>query len=194
MIQKRLKNPATARSIDNLRIDHWRAFLRMFAGVVVTVVLFWVSTNILAGQRVSVMQSAERWAEIANMRLQIARNHELQAEQAFKGNAAMSFETPGDLLDFCGDEKFTASENYQKASQDWENAAKAYESTGDSVGAKKARENASIALEAAKRTISEGSDLYLRAKDQHAATNDLSKQIQSLEKATRNFERLMKMK
>jgi hypothetical protein len=166
----------------------------MFAGAVVAVVSFWVSTYTLAGQSLNVLQNAEHWEEIANMRLQIARDHELQAEQAYKGNGAMSFGTLGDLLDFCGDEKIIASENYQMASQNWEKAARAYQSTGDSVKAKKARENVSTSLEAAKRTSSEGGDLYLRAKDQHEATNNLNKKIQSLEKATRNFERLMKMK
>ncbi len=128
------------------------------------------------------------------MRFQIARDHELQVEQTCKGDGAISFENLGDLLDFCGDEKIIASENYQKASQDWEKAASAYQSAGDSLRAKEATDNVSTALEAVKRTISEGGDLYVRAKDQHEATNNLNKKIQSLEKAAGNFERLMEMK
>ncbi len=169
-------------------------FIKMFAAAVIAVVSFCVSTYGLANPNPSLPESAEHWEAIARMRFQIARDHELQAEQAYKGDSAISFDNLGDLLDFCGDEKLIAAENYQKASQDWEKAAKAYRSTGNSLRAEEATENVSAALEAAKRTIGEGGDLYVRAKDQHEATNDLNKKIQSLEKAAANFERLMEMK
>ncbi len=166
----------------------------MFAAGVVAVVSFCMSSYSLANPSLSLSETAEHWEAIAKMRFQIAREHELQAEQAYKGNGAASFENFGDLLDFCGDEKIIASENYQKASQDWEKAAKAFQATGDPGRADEARESISTALEAAKRTISEAGDLYVRAKDQHAATNSLNKEIQSLEKAAGNFERLMELK
>lgn len=174
--------------------DRCQPLIKIFAAAVVAVVLFCASTYSLENPSLSLSETAEQWEAIAKMRFQIARDHELQAEQTYKRNGAIGFENFGDLLDFCGDEKIIASENYQKASQNWEKAAKAYQSTGDSSRAEEARENTSTALEAAKRTIREAGDLYVRAKDQHAATNNLNKEIQSVEKAAGNFERLMELK
>ena len=49
-------------------------------------------------------------------------------------------------------------------------------------------------LEAAKRTLAEGIDLHMRAKDQYQAADNLGKKIQALEKIARNRELLMEMK
>jgi hypothetical protein len=166
-----------------------KALMKMFARLVVALVLSCASGYCLAGQSLSA-QSAEEWEYIAKIRSQIATDHDLQGN----GTGANSFATLGDLLDFYGDEKFLAYENYQTASQDWEKAATAYQSTGDSIKAKQARDNMSRSLEAAKRTLAEGVDLHMRANDQYQAANNLSKKIQALEKAVRNRERLIEMK
>ena len=167
-----------------------KALMKMFARLVVALVLSCVSGYCLADQSLSARQSAEEWEYIAKIRSQIATDHDLQGN----GTGANSFATVGDLLDFYGDEKFLAYENYQTASQDWEKAATAYQSTGDSIKAKQARDNMSRSLEAAKRTLAEGVDLHMRANDQYQAANNLSKKIQALEKAVRNRERLIEMK
>jgi hypothetical protein len=166
-----------------------KALMKMFAGVVVAVVLSCVSGYCFADQILRAHQSAEDWDHIAKIRSQIATDHDLQGN----GSGANSFATVGDLLDFYGDEKFLAYENYQTASQDWEKAARAYQSAGDSIKAKEARDNVSRSLEAAKRTLTEGVDLHMRANDQYQAVNNLSKKIQALEKAARNRERLIEM-
>ncbi len=170
------------------------ASIKMLVAAVVAAASLCVSTYGLASPSLSLFESAEHWAAIAKMRFKIAGDHELQAEQAYKGNSDIAFVNCGDLLDFCGDEKIIASENYQKASQDWEKAAGAYEATGDFGRAEEARENTTVALKASRRAMGEAGDLYVRAKDQHEAAKNLSKEIQSLEKAAGNFERLMELK
>ena len=183
-----------------LQLYHWRpvttAPLQKLAVVLVAIVFLCIATSYycLADQISSAQQSAEDWATIANIRWQIAMEYDLQGEKSFNGSGANSLDTLGDSLDFYGDEKFLASQNYQTASQDWEKAARAYQSMGDSSNAKRARENASRSWGAAKRTLAEGFDLHMRAKDQYQAANDLGKKIQVLEKAARNRERLMEMK
>jgi hypothetical protein len=198
MIQAILKTNGTFMNFGSLwlypRQAINQAFAKMFARLVVAVVSLSVPAYCFADQTLSVLQSAERWDDIAKMRFQIAKDHELQGEKVFKQNGVNSFETVGDVLDFYGDEKVLAAENYQKASQNWEKAAQAYQSVSDSIKARKARENASLSLDAAKRTISDAIDLHLRAKEQYVAANNLNKQIQAHEKAASNFERLMEMK
>jgi len=169
-----------------------KVLVKILAAVLVAVVFFCVSRNSLADQAVSTVQSAERWAEIAKIRLQTARDYERQAENAFRVNVN-SFET-GDLLGYSGDERFLASSNYQMASRHWEKAATAYRFAGDSANAKIARDNVDRASEAAKRTLREGIDLYMQAIGQYEATNNLDKKITALEKVARNLERLMEMK
>jgi hypothetical protein len=166
-------------------------FMKMPAGVVVVVLLLsCLSGYCFADPTLSARQSAEDWEYIAKIRSQIATDHDSQGN----GGGANTFATVGDLLDFYGDEKFLAYENYQTASQDWEKAARAYQSTGDSVRAKQARDNTSRSLEAAKRTLVEGFDFHMRAIDHYQADNNLSRKIQALEKAARNRERLIEMK
>jgi len=164
--------------------------MKMSAGVVVVLLLSCLSGYCLADPTLSARQSAEDWEYIAKIRSQIATDHDSQGN----GGGANTFAAVGDLLDFYGDEKFLAYENYQTASQDWEKAARAYQSTGDSVKAKQARDNTSRSLEAAKRTLVEGFDLHMRAIDHYQADNNLSRKIQALEKAARNRERLIEMK
>jgi len=164
--------------------------MKIFVRVAVAVALSCVSGYCLADQILSAQQNAEDWEYIAQIRSQIATEHDLQGN----GSGANSFATVGDLLDFYGDEKFLAYENYQTASQNWEKAARAYQSAGDSIKAKQARDNISRSLEAAKRVLAEGVDLHMRAKDQYQAANNLSKKIQALEKVARNRERLIEIK
>jgi hypothetical protein len=135
------------------------------------------------------MQTGEQWEEIAKMRQQIARNHEIQSGIIAHGNRSNSLDA-GDLLDLAGDHKFVAAENYQKASQLWDKAAAAYASTGASREAKIARESMKAATAAAKRALGDGVYLHIRAKEQYEASNNLTKQMNALEKAARNLERL----
>jgi hypothetical protein len=178
----------------SLRFYPWqppdKPFMQVFAGVLVVSLLCCLSAYCLADSILSARQSGEDWEYIAKIRSQIAAEHDSQGS----GYGATSVATIGDLLDFSGDEKFLAYENYQTASQDWEKAARAYQSTGDSIKAKQARDNTNKSLEAAKRTLVEGFDLYMRAKEQYQADNNLSKKIQALEKAAINRERLIEMK
>jgi hypothetical protein len=166
-----------------------KAFIKIFACTMVTVISLCLSGDCLAGQALSVQQTAKRWEDIAMMRFQAAGHHELHCERTVKGNG---FETLGDVFDFCGDQKFLASENYRVAGQHWEKAAKTYQSAGDSAKAREAKENLSKCVSAAKRALNEGVDLHVRATEQYQATNNLDKKISALQKATRNLERLMR--
>jgi hypothetical protein len=107
-----------------------KAFIKTFARAIVTVISLCVSGYCLAGQPLSVQQTAERWEKIAIMRLQAANHHELQCERTLKKTGNIGFETFGDLVDFCGDEKFLASENYRVAGQHWQKVAETYQSQG----------------------------------------------------------------
>jgi hypothetical protein len=173
-----------------------KAPLQKLAAVVLAVFFSCVFTSYCLADPIlsSQQQSAEDWESIAKIRLQIAMERDFQGEKAFNESGANSFETVGDWLEFYGDEKFLAYSNYQMASQNWERAARTYQSAGDSIKAKKARENVSKSLEAAKRALAEGADLHMKAKDQYQAANNLGKKILALEKAVRNRERLMEMK
>ncbi|MBI2539457.1 MAG: hypothetical protein HYW04_06645, partial [Deltaproteobacteria bacterium] len=70
--------------------------------------LFSVLPQSYAAQRETSRQEAEQWDEVAKLRIQAARGHELQAErkreQAF--GLAGNFTAAGDALDIAGDEKF----------------------------------------------------------------------------------------
>ncbi len=72
--------------------------------------------------------------------------------------------------------------------------AKAYETIGVAKRLDKARSDADRALEAAKRTLQEGSNLHIRAAKEYGSTNNLERKIEALEKAARNLEHLMNMK
>jgi len=135
------------------------------------------------------MQTAEQWEQIAKIRQQIAINHEVQSGNIANGNRSNSLDA-GDLLDLAGDEKFLAAENYHKASQEWDKAATAYTSAGASDEAKIARDNMKAASAAAKRALTDGVYLHMKAKEQYEGTNNLIKQLDALEKAARNLERL----
>jgi hypothetical protein len=56
------------------------------------------------------MQTAEQWEEIAKIRQQIARNHEIQTGIVAHGNRSNSLDA-GDVLDLAGDHKVLAAEN-----------------------------------------------------------------------------------
>jgi len=164
--------------------------MKVFAGMFVLVLLSCMAAYSVAGPISNLHQRAEDWESVAKTRLQIAADHDLQAN----GSGANSFTDSGDFLEFYGDEKFLAYENYQMASQHWEKASRAYESAGNSIKAKQARDSIIQCLEAARRVLAEGIDLHMRAKDQYQAANNLSQKIQALEKVARNRERLIEMK
>lgn len=56
------------------------------------------------------MQTAEQWEEIAKIRQQITRNHEIQTGIVAHGNRSNSLDA-GDVLDLAGDHKVLAAEN-----------------------------------------------------------------------------------
>ena len=166
--------------------------LRLLAAVF----LFLVLPDSYAAERLTPRQEAEQWEEVAKLRLQAARGHELQAErrrqEAFR--TTDGFTTVGDALDSAGDEEYSAAEDYQLASKHWERAAKAYRAASDPGKAKAALENVAMAWDAARRTLREGTDLYKMAEDQFDSVNNLDKKIKVLKKSARNIERLMEMK
>ncbi|MBI2090100.1 MAG: hypothetical protein HYT78_15405 [Deltaproteobacteria bacterium] len=151
-----------------------------------------------AGESSGSLQEAEQWEEVAKIRSQAARGHELQAEnrreEFLRQGSAVGSTAVGDSLDGAGDEKYLAADDYQKASKHWERAARAYKTAGDSEKAKNALEHARSAWEAAKRNLREGADLHRMGEEQFESANNLDKKIQALKKAARNIERLMEMK
>jgi hypothetical protein len=184
--------------LGSLRVNCWSLFVKAYtlklAGVVVAVFFCCVVTrHCLAAPGVSSMQTAERWADIAKIRQQIASDHAIQSANIANGNGSNSLDA-GDLLDLAGDEIFLAAENYQIASQQWNKAATAYTSAGAPDDARKARENGNRAIAAAKRALSDGFYFHTKAKEQYEATNNLDKKMNALAKAARNLERLMEMK
>ncbi len=124
------------------------------------------------------------------MRFQAGLGHEQLAEN----NEALIDVTPAKALDAAGDEKFLASDQYKTASEHWKKVAKAYETIDEANKSHKARSDVDRALEAAKRTLQEGSILHIRAAKEYGSTNNLVRKINALEKAARNLEHLMKMK
>lgn len=186
----------TLMELFSLRLSCWPLFPKgqtlKLAGVIAAAFFYCVFTGYCLAADSS-MRTAENWEDIANIRTQIAKDYETESETVLKGDGANSLDT-GDLLDLSGDEKFLAAENYQLASQQWDKAAKAYISAGATAQAKKARENADIALAAAKRALSDGVYVHMKAKEQYQATNSLDKKTNALQKAARNLERLMEMK
>lgn len=178
---------------SRLRLNPWSVTktpaLKLVA-VVAAIFLSSVFTNeCIAAPGLSSMQTAEQWEEIAKIRQQIARNHEIHSGNIANGNASNSLDA-GDLLDLAGDQRFLAAENYHKASQEWDKAATAYTSAGASREAKIARDNMKAVTAAAKRALSDGVYLHMKAKEQYEGTNNLIKQMNALEKAARNLERL----
>jgi hypothetical protein len=188
----------TFMDLGSLRVYCWPLFTKAhtlrLAGVVVAVFFSCVFTGYcLAAQSLSSMQTAEYWEDIATIRLQVAKDHEIQSGDIATGISPNTLDV-GDLLDLVGDERFLAAENYRMASQQWDKAAMAYISAGASVEAKKARENVKTAFAAAKRALSDGVYFHMKAKEQYQATNNLVKKMNALDKAARNLERLMEMK
>lgn len=149
-----------------------------------------------AADGMSPRHEAEQWEEVAKIRLQAARGHELQSERKREGAFRLSdvLSTAGDALDLAGDEKYSASDDYQKASKHWEKAAKAFRAAGDPDKAKDALENAAIAWDAARRALREGAEFYKLAEEQFDSVNNLERKIMALKKSARNIERLMEMK
>ncbi|MCZ6626064.1 MAG: hypothetical protein O7B35_17840 [Deltaproteobacteria bacterium] len=189
-------------SLKSHRLDQQRAgnqrSLRIFAGLVIAAVLYTLLLYSYAAEEQSAQHDAEQWEEIAKIRLEAARGHELQAEikreEAFKRKSTDSPDRVGDALNGAGDEKYLASGDYQKASKHWKKAAEVHETTGGTIKAKNARGHADTAWEAAKRTLIEGTLLHRMAEEQYANANNLVKRTAALEKVARNLERLMKMK
>jgi hypothetical protein len=188
----------TFMELSSLRLNWWSFFTKAYTlelvGIVTAVFFSCVFTkDCLAAPILSSVQTAKQWEDIAKLRQQIARDHEIQSRNMANGNGSNTLDA-GDLLDLAGDETFLAAENYQMASQQWDKAAMAYVSAGASVEAKKARENVNTDIAAAKRALSDGVYYHMKAKEQYEATNNLNKKMHALAKAARNLERLMEMK
>ncbi len=164
------------------------ALLAISGGLLISLALFPLPPHSFAqgsGEEIS----QEPWNEIALMRFQAGLGHERLAEN----NEVLLDVTPAEALDAAGDEKFLASGQYKAASGHWKRVAKAYEMIGEENRLQKARSDADISLVAAKRTLQEGSNLYIRAAKEYGSTNNLERKIKALEKAARNLEHLMKM-
>jgi len=84
---------------------------------IVTVVFFSCifTKDCLAAPGLSSMQTAEQWDDIAKIRQQIARDHEILSGNIVNGTASNALEA-GDLLDLAGDETFLAAQNYHDIS------------------------------------------------------------------------------
>ena len=151
-----------------------------------------------AAEKLGAGQEAELWEEIANVRFQAARGHDMQGEtrkvRAFQAGGLGSPTTPGDELDIAGDEKYWASEDYQTATKHWEKAAKAFRAVGDLNRATSAMENADAAWEAARRTLREGIEIHKMAQEYYETANIVEKKTAVLGKMARNLERLIEMK
>jgi tetratricopeptide (TPR) repeat protein len=173
-------------------------FPTRLAQLIIAALVLLISSASGAGEGLNSQQEAEKWEEIAIIRLEAARGHELQAEskreEAFRTSSLDGSGAAGDALDNAGDEKYLASDDYQKASRHWQKAAKAHRATGDPDKAKSAEKNANKTWEAAKRTLHEGADLYKMAEEQFENIRNLEKRIKALNKLARNIERLMEMR
>jgi hypothetical protein len=143
-------------------------------------------------------EEADLWAEIADIRFEAAKGHDLQSnirrETAFSARVNYDLVTPGDNLDMAGDEKYLASEDYQTATKHWEKAAKGFRTLVELDKARSAKENAATSWEAAKRTLREAIQIHRMAQEYYEATNNLEKKTVVLGKIARNLERLMEMK
>jgi tetratricopeptide (TPR) repeat protein len=141
---------------------------------------------------------ADLWAEIAYVRFEAAKGYDLQSdirkEAAFRPRGPSDPITPGDELDFAGDEKYLASEDYQTATKHWEKAAKAFRTAGELDKARNAKENAATAWEAARRTLREGIQIHRMAQEYYEAANNLERKTAVLGKIARDLERLLEMK
>ncbi len=140
---------------------------------------------------------AELWEEIAYVRFQVAKGHDLQGdirkEGAFNPRGPYDV-TPGDQLDMAGDEKYWAAEDYQTATKHWEKAAKGFRAAGELDNARNATEHADTAWEAARRTLREGIEIHKMAQEYYETANNLEKKTAVLGKVARNLERLIDMK
>ena len=134
-------------------------------------------------------ETPKQWEEIASIRFQAAIGHESRAKQREK----LRSETPGEALIGAGDEKVSASSNYKVANEHWIKAAEAYEGTGELDDEKKARYNADLAWEAAKRTLREAADFHMRAAKQYEDANNLGEKVKALEKVASDLEASIKM-
>jgi hypothetical protein len=143
-------------------------------------------------------EEADLWAEIADIRFEAAKGHDLQSnirkETAFRARGSYDQVTPGDELETAGDEKYLASEDYQTATKHWEKAAKGFRTLVELDKARTAKENAATSWEAAKRALREAIQIHRMAQEYYEATNNLEKKTAVLGKVARNLERLMEMK
>ena len=163
-------------------------------GLIIVVVLFSVLSHSYAEE--SALGSAEQWEDMALLRMETARGHELQAkgknESAFKDGVG-NYETIGEVLTGAGDEKLFASEEYQKASEHWKKVVGAYKTVGEVQKAEAAQDKADSVWEAAKRTLRESVDLYKIAAAHYENGNNLAKNIEALKSVARNLESLVEM-
>lgn len=152
----------------------------------------------LAAETLQAGDEAKRWDEIASLRYQAAREHDLQGdvrkEGAFRPREPYDILTSGDELDIAGDEKYLASEDYQAATKQWEKAAKIFRTAGDLINAKRTMDYADGAWEAARKSLREGVEIYKMAHRYYETANGLEKKPIMLGKVARNLERLIDMK
>jgi tetratricopeptide (TPR) repeat protein len=152
----------------------------------------------LAAETLQAGDEAKRWEEIASLRYQAAREHDLQGdvrkEGAFRQREPYDTLTSGDELDFAGDEKYLASEDYQAATKQWQKAAKIFRTAGDLINAKRTMDYADGAWEAARKSLREGVEIYKMAHRYYETANGLEKKPVVLGKVARNLERLIDMK
>lgn len=152
----------------------------------------------LAAETLQAGDEAKRWEEIASLRYQAAREHDLQGdvrkESAFRPREPYDTMTSGDELDFAGDEKYLASEDYQAATKQWEKAAKIFRTAGDLNNAKRTMDYADGAWEAARKSLREGVEIYKMAHRYYETASGLEKRPIVLGKVARNLERLIDMK
>jgi len=123
----------------------------------------------LGAEKSANRQEAAQWDEVADIRFQSGRGHDVQGEtrreDAFKQRGPDILTTPGDELDIAGEEKYLASEDYQTATKHWERAAKAFRAAGDVDKARDAMEHADAAWEASRRALREAIELHKAAQE-----------------------------
>ena len=171
-------------------------FQRITAVLVLVVALFYALHQGYTED--GAQESPERWEEISLIRLQVAADLDLRAENkrtvAIKLSSTSYYEAAGDALDGAGDDKFSASENYQISNKYWPKEAEAYKTADEITRANKAQAYTDTTWESAKRSLREGAKLYRSAIELYETDNSQDKGIETLKKVARNLERLLEMK
>ncbi len=136
--------------------------------------------------------------EIAYIHFQVARGHDeqgdIRTERAYRERAANDSGTPGDDLDLAGDEKYSASQEYQIAMKQWQKAAKGLGSTTNLDKLRIMQESADAAWEATKRSLRQAIVIHRKAVEYFENGNDIERKTAVLAKLARNLERLADLK